>query len=92
MLYYSELNNYDINDDFYELYYNNDDIEEFFDYIHNHNVTRIWIVMFWNDVRDPDDITEKDLVNEYSLEEIDDYQFRLDIKLILYEIPQEELI
>ena len=47
MEYYSDLNDFDLEDNFYELIYNDDEIEEFFEDIFEENITKIWIITFW---------------------------------------------
>ncbi|MFX1391952.1 MAG: glycosyltransferase family 39 protein [Promethearchaeota archaeon] len=86
MEYYSELYGFDLDKYFYELNYNDDDIEEFFDEISDENITRIWIISFWERTRDPSGETEDLLIDEYDLEEENDYSFRLDIELTLYKV------
>lgn len=86
MEYYSDLNDFDLEDNFYELYYNEDDIEKFFEEMVEKNITRIWIITFWDNYRDPNDKTEEEFVDEYNFDNIDEFKFRLDIKLTLYEI------
>jgi hypothetical protein len=86
MEYYSNENNFDLDDNFYELNYDEDDIEEFFKEISKDNITRIWVINFWDKIRDPDDKTEELLIEEYDLDKIEKYKFRLDITLILYEV------
>ena len=86
MEYYSDLNDFDLEDNFYELIYDDDEIEEFYEDILKENITRIWIITFWENYRDPKDETEEMLIDDYNLEEIEEYKFRLDIKLTLYEV------
>jgi uncharacterized membrane protein len=88
MEYYSDLNDFDLEDNFYILNYEDEDeIEEFIEDIYEDNITRIWIIKFWKNIRDPNGKTDDLLVEEYDLEEIEEYKYRLDIKLTLYEVP-----
>ncbi len=87
MEYYSDLNNFDLDDNFEEVIYDEDEIEEFFEDITKDNITRIWIITFWESYRDPKDKTDDMIVDEYDLEEIKEYNYRLDITLALYELP-----
>ncbi|MFX0071253.1 MAG: hypothetical protein ACFFAO_09200, partial [Candidatus Hermodarchaeota archaeon] len=87
MEYYSKKNDFDLEDNFYTILYEEDEIEDFFEEVHEENITRIWIITFWEKIRDPNDKTESTLIDEYDLDKIDKYKFRLDITLTLYELP-----
>lgn len=88
MKYYSDLNDFDLKGNFDDLNYDKGEIEEFFEDILKENITRIWIITFWENYRDPKDKTDDMVVDKYNLEEIKEYNFRLDIRLTLYELPQ----
>ena len=87
MEYYSDLNNFDLPEKSYELTYKEEHIEEFFEHISDKKITRIWIIYYWSHLRDPDDLTEEMVIDEYELEEIDQYYFRQNISVILYGVP-----
>ncbi|MFX1383498.1 MAG: glycosyltransferase family 39 protein [Promethearchaeota archaeon] len=88
MEYYCDKHDFDFEKNTYDLIYKDEDIEEFFEYVEEEGITRIWIVSYWKHVVDPDDKTGDELDDEYGydLEKIEEYEFRLDIKLILYEV------
>jgi len=85
--YYSDLHDFDLDDNSYILDYGADGIEEFSDEISDEDITRIWIVFYWLDLDDSEEKTEDKLIDEYNLTKVDEYEFRLDIILVLYEIP-----
>jgi len=87
MKYYSDLNDFELEENSYILNYKEDDINEFFDEMRDDDITRIWILLYWLNMDDTEDKTENKLVDEYNLTKVDDYEFRHDITLILYEIP-----
>ena len=87
MRYYSDLHDFDLSDNDYILNYDDDDIEEFFDEISEDDINRIWIVLYWLDLDDSEGKTEDKLIDEYNLTKVDEYEFRYDIILVLYEIP-----
>ncbi|MFX1503605.1 MAG: hypothetical protein ACFFDH_21775, partial [Promethearchaeota archaeon] len=88
MEYYCDLNNFDFDENTYNLIYEKKDIEEFFEYVEDKGINRIWIVSYWNHVVDPEEKTEDKLEDVYGhdLEKIEEYEFRLDLTLILYEL------
>ena len=87
MEYYCDRHDFDFDENTYDLNYKEDEIEEFFKYVSDEGIKRIWIVSYWPHVLDPDDKTEDKLVDEYNLIKVKDYEFRRDITLTLYEIP-----
>jgi uncharacterized membrane protein len=87
MKYYSDLNDFDLEDNSIELNYDEDDIEEFFDDISDDDITRIWILSYWSNLKDSEEKTEDFLIDDYNLTKIEEYEFRNDIILTLYEIP-----
>lgn len=84
--YYCELNNFDFSKNSYQLKYTEDEIEDFFEYIEENNITRIWLIDFWEHIIDPDNLTKELLIDEYNLTKEEKYEFRLDISLTLYEL------
>jgi len=87
MKYYSDRNDFELEENSYILNYDEDDIIEFFDEMSDDNINRIWILLYWLNMDDSEEKTEDKLVDEYNLTKVDDYIFRHDITLILYEIP-----
>ena len=87
MEYYCDLYDFDIDDNSYEIdYKDDDDIEEFYEYVREKGIVRIWIVTYWRDVYDPDDVMEDELIDKYNLTKIEYYYYRLDIVLMLYRV------
>lgn len=84
MEYYSNINNFDLINKTYDLNYNDEGIEELFDYFLEKNLTRIWIVNFWLHIRDPNHLTENLSILHYNLTIIASYNFRLNISLVLF--------
>ena len=87
MEYYSDLNNFDLEENSYKLDYNEDDIEEFFEEINDDDITRVWILLYWLNLDDTEEKTKDKFVDEYNLTKVDEFEFRHDITLKLYEIP-----
>ena len=87
MEYYCDRHDFDFDEYTYDLKYKEDEIKEFFRYVSDEGIKRIWIVSYWPHVLDPDDKTEDKLVDEYNLIKVKDYEFRRDITLTLYEVP-----
>ena len=87
MEYYSDLNDFDLEENSYKLDYNEDDIEEFFEEIDDDDITRIWILLYWLNLDDSEEKTKDKFVDEYNLTKVDEFEFRHDITLKLYEIP-----
>jgi len=83
--YYCRINNFNLSENFYNLTYNEEKINEFFDYISNEKISRIWIIKYWQHIRDPNHITEKILIEKHHLVKIYQYDFRLNISLTLYQ-------
>ena len=84
MEYYSEQNDFDLEDNFYVLNYDDDKIEDFFEDLVEDNITRIWIIDFWEKIRDPDDKTDDLLVEEYNLDD----ETREQIATLILEHPE----
>lgn len=84
MEYYSNLNEFNLSNEVYDLNYNNAEISAFFDYISQKNITRIWFVNFWLHIRDPTHLTQNLIIEPYNLIKISYYNFRLNISLVLY--------
>ncbi len=87
MEYYCDLYDFDLEENSYGIdYKNNDEIEEFYEYIRERGILRIWIVTHWRDVYDPNDEMEDELIDKYNLTKIEYYYYRLDITLMLYSV------
>lgn len=85
--YYCELHDFDLSDNSYILNYEDDDIEEFFDELSEDDITRIWFIFYWLNLDDSVEKTEDKLIDEYNLTKVDEYEYRIDIILAMYEIP-----
>ena len=88
MAYYSDLHDFDFDENTYKLTYEDKYIEEFWEYVEEEEITRVWIVSYWKQTVDPDDKTVDKLEDGYGyeLEKIEKYEFRLDLTLRLYEL------
>ena len=88
MAYYCDLHDFDFDENTYDLLYEDKNIKEFFKFVEDEKITRIWIVSYHKHIYDPDDKTKDKLEDEYgyNLEEVEKYEFRLDLTLTLYEI------
>ncbi len=83
MDYYSNLNDFNLSSEIYDLNYNSAEILAFFNYISQENITRIWIVNFWLHIRDPNYLTQNLIIEPYNLTVLSRYNFRLNISLVL---------
>lgn len=91
MKYYCDLHDFDFDENTYNLEYEDGDIEEFFEFIEDEGIDRIWIVSYWKHIVDPDSKTKDKLQDEdfgYRLVKIESYEFRLDLTLTLYELQK----
>ena len=88
MAYYSDLHDFDFDENTYNLLYEDKYIEEFWEYVEDEEINRVWIVSYWKETVDPDDKTVDKLEDGYGyeLEKIEKYEFRLDLTLRLYEL------